>query len=200
MEKLKSLLTSKKFWTLVAAIVAALTAFFTTSCAAQAKIRREGVHIDTVRVDYIIRSKNFQTLTSCSTIDQFGPILRRSTPKSCLSMSVSGTSTVSATIISFLPVTFSGFSTPQRISTLPDYNVFLSRSSSTRLISSITPTRSSSAMAPRFLSRPTCHIFGEKCLIALVPIAFLRRSRRGGRRGKGRPKGTKSIPIGGSHF
>lgn len=32
MEKLKNLLKSKKFWTLIAAIVAALTAFFTTSC------------------------------------------------------------------------------------------------------------------------------------------------------------------------
>ena len=200
MEKLKSLLTSKKFWTLVAAIVAALTAFFTTSCAAQAKIRREGVHIDTVRVDYIIRSKNFQTLTLCPTTDQFSPIRRLSTPKSCLFTSVSGTSTVSATITSSLPVTFSGFSTPQEISTPPDYNAFLSRSSSTRSISSITPTRFSSAMAPRFSSRPICPTFGEKCLIALVPIAFLRRSRRGGRRGKGRPKGTKSIPIGGSHF
>lgn len=58
MEKIKALLTSKKFWTLVAAIVAALAAFFTTSCAAQAKMQRAGIHIDTVRVDYIIRSRN----------------------------------------------------------------------------------------------------------------------------------------------
>lgn len=200
MEKIKALLTSKKFWTLVAAIVAALAAFFTTSCAAQAKIQREGIHIDTVRVDYIIRSKNFQTLASCQTIDQFGPTPRRSIPKSCLSMSVSGTSTVSAMITSFLPVTFSGFSTPQGILTPPDYNAFLSRSSSTRSISSITPTRFSLATAPQFSSRPICPIFGERCLIALVPIAFLKRSRRGGRRGKGRPKGTKSIPLGGSHL
>ena len=40
---------------LVAALVAVLSF---TSCAAQAKIQREGVHIDTVRVDYIIRSRN----------------------------------------------------------------------------------------------------------------------------------------------
>lgn len=32
MEKLKNLLTSKKFWTLVGAIVAAFSAFFLTSC------------------------------------------------------------------------------------------------------------------------------------------------------------------------
>lgn len=32
MEELKNLLKSKKFWTLVSAIVAALSAFFLTSC------------------------------------------------------------------------------------------------------------------------------------------------------------------------
>ena len=58
MEKLKSLLKSKRFWTLVSALVAALSAFFMSSCVASAKVRRHGVHIDTVRVDYIIRSRN----------------------------------------------------------------------------------------------------------------------------------------------
>lgn len=62
MEKFKSLITSKKFWTLIAAIVAALAAFFTVSCSATAKMRRHGVHIDTVRVDYIIRSRNTEIL------------------------------------------------------------------------------------------------------------------------------------------
>lgn len=50
---------SKAFWTLVSSIVAALAAFFLSSCSAQAKVSRAGVHIDTVRVDYIIRSNNF---------------------------------------------------------------------------------------------------------------------------------------------
>lgn len=50
---------SKAFWTLVSSIVAALSAFFLASCSAQAKVARTGVHIDTVRVDYIIRSNNF---------------------------------------------------------------------------------------------------------------------------------------------
>lgn len=49
---------SKAFWTLVSSIVAALTAFFLSSCAAQARIQRSGVHVDTVRVDYFIRSNN----------------------------------------------------------------------------------------------------------------------------------------------
>ena len=49
---------SKAFWTLVSSIVAALAAFFLSSCSAQARMQRSGVHIDTVRVDYIIRSRN----------------------------------------------------------------------------------------------------------------------------------------------
>jgi len=57
--KFKDLIHSKKFWTLVAAVVAALSAFFLSSCSAQAKVYRYGVHIDTVRVDYIIRSNNY---------------------------------------------------------------------------------------------------------------------------------------------
>lgn len=50
---------SKAFWTLISSIVAALATFFLASCSAQAKVLRSGVHIDTVRVDYIIRSNNF---------------------------------------------------------------------------------------------------------------------------------------------
>lgn len=49
---------SKAFWTLVSSIVAALAAFFLASCSAQARMQRSGVHVDTVRVDYIIRSNN----------------------------------------------------------------------------------------------------------------------------------------------
>lgn len=49
---------SKAFWTLVSSIIAALATFFLSSCAAQARMQRSGVHVDTVRVDYIIRSNN----------------------------------------------------------------------------------------------------------------------------------------------
>lgn len=59
MSKFTDLITSKKFWTLIAAIVAALAAFFTVGCAVQSKVHREGIHIDTVRVDYIVRSRSF---------------------------------------------------------------------------------------------------------------------------------------------
>ncbi len=53
---------SKAFWTLISSIIAALAAFFLASCAAQARIQRSGVHVDTVRVDYIIRSNNLNHL------------------------------------------------------------------------------------------------------------------------------------------
>ena len=36
----KQLITSKKFWTLVAAIVAALTAFFVSGCAATHRVQQ----------------------------------------------------------------------------------------------------------------------------------------------------------------
>ena len=198
MEKLKSLLTSKKFWTLVAALVAALTAFFTTSCAAQAKVRREGIHIDTVRVDYIIRTKNFQTLASCPTIDQFSPIPRRSIPKFSLSIPVFGTSTVCASLMRSSEELSVGPSLPQNGQFL-GCRLFLSPLIFTKSIIFTTSIPSCSVVGLSS-SRPICPTFGEKCLTAFVPILFLRRSRRGGRRGKGRPKGTKSIPLGGSHL
>jgi len=53
---------SKAFWTLVSSIVAALAAFFLASCSAQARVQRSGVHIDTVRVDYFIRSNNLTNI------------------------------------------------------------------------------------------------------------------------------------------
>lgn len=57
MEKLKSILTSKKFWTLVAALVAAYAAFFTVSCTMVRKVSTDGVHIDTVKTEMIIKSR-----------------------------------------------------------------------------------------------------------------------------------------------
>lgn len=59
--KYADIFKSKKFWTLVSAIVAAFAAYFLTACTYQAKIHRDGVHIDTVRVDYIVRSRNTVT-------------------------------------------------------------------------------------------------------------------------------------------
>ena len=59
METIKKLLMSKKFWTLVVAIVAALTAFFTTSCTGYNFIKRHGTHIDTVYMEQYLRNKNY---------------------------------------------------------------------------------------------------------------------------------------------
>ena len=64
MFKILSLLKSKKFWTLVAAIVAALAAFFTVSCQYSGTLFRTGVHNDTVRYEYRVRSRN--ALVSCN--------------------------------------------------------------------------------------------------------------------------------------
>ena len=45
----KQLICSKRFWTLIAGIVAALTAFFTfESCSGYKFVRSNGLHCDTV--------------------------------------------------------------------------------------------------------------------------------------------------------
>lgn len=197
MSKLLALLKSKKFWALVTAIVAALAAFFTTSCAAQAKVHREGVHIDTVRIDYIVRSKSFQTIAQCQTKPSTN-FQCHSIPKSSPSIPVFGNSIESVTTIFPTMVVCSGdFLLP----TLrwSSYSRFLSPSSITKLTSFTTLTPFSLATVPQYSSRPICRIFGEKCLALFLPIAFVKRSRRRGGR-KGRPKGTKTVPLGGSHL
>ncbi|WP_300191912.1 hypothetical protein [uncultured Alistipes sp.] len=57
MEKFKQILTSKKFWTLVAAVVAALSAYFATSCSGAYYMQRHGVHHDTVYIEECVKSK-----------------------------------------------------------------------------------------------------------------------------------------------
>lgn len=198
MEKFKALLKSKKFWTLIAAIVAALTAFFTTSCSASARVQRSGIHIDTVRVDYIIRSRNVQTASVCPT-DQFNPIRPLSIPKSSLFIPAFGTSIASVPIISLSAVLSNGLLTPPNPLRF-DYNLSLNPSSSTRSIISTMSMENYSNLAVLSSSRLTSPTSGEKCLIAFVPIAFVKRSRRrGGRRGKPRPS-TKTVTLGGSHL
>lgn len=198
MEKILALLKSKKFWTLVAAIVAALAAFFTTSCSASAKVQRSGIHIDTVRVDYIIRSRNSSITASCQT-DQFSPIQSISTLKFCPSTPVFVNSIGSPCLTRFSVESFAG-TLPLRISSLSGCRQFLSPSNSMKSITFITPMPRFSAVALSS-SKPRFPIFGEKCLALLLPIAFPRKSRRrGGRRGRPRPSGTKTVPLGGSHF
>lgn len=198
MEKLLALLKSKKFWTLVAAIVAALAAFFTTSCSASAKVQRSGIHIDTVRVDYIIRSRNASITASCQK-EQFSPIQSISIPKSCPSTPVFANFTESLCLTRLSAELFVG-TLPLWINSLSGYRQFLSPSNSMKSITFITPMPRFSAVALSS-SKPRFPIFGEKCLALLVPIAFPRKSRRrGGRRGRPRPSGTKTVPLGGSHL
>lgn len=199
MEKFLALLKSKKFWALVAAIVAALTAFFTTSCSASAKVQRSGIHIDTVRVDYIIRSRNTQITASCQT-NQFNAIRPISILKSDPSIPVSWNSIISVPITSLQTVVSGGFLTPL---VFPDLNY--KSSSSLSLITMSTTITSSKPLSSRkilvCMSKPLYFTSGERCLALLLPIAFpIKSRRRGGRRGRPRPSGTKTVPLGGSHL
>lgn len=60
--KFTELVKSKKFWTLVTAIIAALAAFFTVSCSSKVVVSRSGVHIDTVRTGVIYRTNNYKDI------------------------------------------------------------------------------------------------------------------------------------------
>lgn len=69
MENLKKLLDWLKCFpawvrVVILVLIAAILAIVSlTSCSATAKMQRSGVHIDTVRVDYIIRSRNFESFS-----------------------------------------------------------------------------------------------------------------------------------------
>ena len=193
-----SVLKSKKFWTLVTAIVAALAAYFMVSCAAQARVQREGVHIDTVRVDYIIKSRNIQTLSLCS-------------------------ENRSRSIVDILTLTTSFPTFSSLVTVGPKLEVF-----SSFILSTLFPIGSMKSSMPyltsKFLSTTTVNCFlenfktisfsnslersfGNSCSVIsmrasllfsglLLPRSFGRR----GRGGKRRPKSTKSVPLGGSHL
>lgn len=197
MSKFLALLKSKKFWTLATAIVAALSAFFLTSCVSAGSIFRRGVHHDTVEYHFKIRSRNFQTFAQCQ--ERFSTNFQvHSTPKFFPSIPAFGNSIESVTTTFPIVAVCSGdFRLP--IFRRSSCNGFLSLSSITKLISFTTQTPFSSAMTPQYSSRPICRIFGARCLALFLPIAFVKRSRRRGGR-KGRPKGTKTIPLGGSHL
>ena len=199
MSKLLALLKSKKFWTLVTAIVAALSAFFLTSCVSAGSILRRGVHHDTVEYQLKIRSRNFQTFAQCQCQERFSTNFQvHSIPKSFPSIPAFGNFTKS------VMTTFQTAAVCSGVFLLPilrwsSYSRSLSPSSITKSTSFTTLTPFSLATVPQYSSRPICRIFGEKCLALFLPIAFVKRSRRRGGR-KGRPKGTKSVPLGGSHL
>lgn len=201
MSKLLALLKSKRFWTLVTAIVAALSAFFLTSCVSAGSILRRGVHHDTVEYQFKIRSRNFQTFAQCHTKPSTN-FQVHSIPAFGQSIPASGTSIVTAITMNSPVIAFAGFSFSRRNLT-PTFREFMNPLNITRLISAPVSKRSCSmvpnGLSVASLSPVTSRTFGEKCLIAFVPIAFLRRSRRRGGR-KGRPKGTKTVPLGGNRL
>ena len=201
MSKFLALLKSKKFWTLVTAIVAALSAFFLTSCVSSGSVFRRGVHHDTVEYQFKIRSRNFQTIAQCQTKSSTN-FQVHSIPTFGQSIPASGTSTVIAITMNSLAIPFVGFSFSRRNLT-PTFREFMNPSSIMKLTSAPVSKKSCSmvpnGLSVASLSPVTFRTFGEKCLIAFVPIAFLKRFRRRGGR-KGRPKGTKTIPLGGSHL
>lgn len=196
-----SVLKSKKFWTLVTAIVAALAAYFTVSCAAQARVQREGVHIDTVRVDYIIKSRNIQTLSLCPENHNFG--LKSIVPTSMLTIS----SWISSRCAMVGPKSeafcSSIFSTPF---VLDSMKLSMPCLTSKSLSTTIGNCFSENVRTIFFLNSPA-KPFGDSCSVISMSASLLfsglllpRSCGRRGRGGKGRPKGTKSVPLGGSHL
>lgn len=205
MEKIKSLLTSKKFWTLVAAIVTALTVFFTTGCATQIELRRKGLHCDSVEYYQIIKSNNFNKSVLWSQVSSFKSPLRhvcgnlRLLSMRSVSLSNDHRSSVSlkSPVLSFwssgFPVGYLSSSLKLFKSSIGKVSRFLSLDSVCSIpeyMSSLTSTRRS-------------RLFSDIGLLALVPLAVPISGscqRRGGRRG--RPSGSKikNIPLGGRHL
>lgn len=190
MERLVSLLKSKKFWTLVAAIVAALTAFFTASCQYSGTLFRTGVHNDTVRYEYRVRSRN--AIVSCNqliSIPEFFRSTRSSTDfitfatsRPAQTVSLHGHS---KTLTPVIPLVFRSACGLSTISNYPTLSV----------------SNPSCSTSPVLQSNVLCESSGIICLASLLPISFVKRSRRGGRRGKGRPRpSTKTVTLGGSHL
>ena len=190
MSKFLSLLKSKKFWTLVAAIVAALTAFFTASCQYSGTLFRTGVHNDTVRCEYRVRSRSaFVSCNRLISIPEFFRSTRSSTdfitfatPRPAQTVSLHGRSKTLTPVIPLVSRSACGLLTISNYLTFTESNPICSTS-------------------PVLQSSVRCENSGFICLASLLPIIFVKRSRRGGRRGKGRPRpSTKTVSLGGSHL
>lgn len=194
---MRNLLKSKAFWTLVSAIVAALSAFFLASCSAQAKVQRSGVHIDTVRVDYIIRSRNYtaQCLYNLSPIEF---LLNSKSVSTALPLLFGDCS--NAASLGDLKVNFCGSGFPIPLMML---NLSLSSSRSAIVASRIPIRRNSGCLLvnPILFSgsrQRTISGWSTPPLFAAILLSIpLSRGRRGGRR-KGKP--VKNIPLGGRHL
>lgn len=183
---MKQIFRSKKFWTLVAAIVAALTAFF-CSCTAMQKVTRHGVHCDTVRYEQIIKHKDFLScLDSQTGMSSFvtGIPMRLFEPYIAPVPITSRTpSRFPFDSSSLAPSNYRMRSTP---STITNYPTFTAKPNNSSILTS---TSSSSSQNNEF---------GTLCLVCMIPAAVV--ARHGGRKGRPRPRGTKTIPLGGSRL
>lgn len=190
MDRFLSLLKSKKFWTLVAAIVAALTAFFTVSCQYSGTLFRTGVHNDTVRYEYRVRSRN--AVVSCNQPISIPEFFRSTHVLNAFIVSVTSP-TLKAELFrghseTQTPVILSEFKRSCALSTISNYPTF-------------TVSNPNCSTNPALQLNVPFESFGTICLASLLPMGFVKRSRRGGRRGKGRPRpGTKTVPLGGGHL
>ena len=197
-----SVLKSKKFWTLVTAIVAAFAAYFTVSCAAQARVQREGVHIDTVRVDYIIKSRNIQTLSLCLENQNFKS-------RSIVDML---TVTTSLPICSSLAMAgpkleeFCSFilRIPSAIGFMKSSMLCLTSKFPSTTIGNCSLEESAKIISfsnsPAKLSGNSCSVISMSASLLFSGLLLPRSYGRRGRGGKRRPKSTKSVPLGGSHL
>lgn len=196
-----SLLKSKKFWTLVTAIVAALAAYFTVSCAAQARVQREGVHIDTVRVDYIIKSRNIQTLSLCPENQNHvsNVISATSVPMRsfaiCSSLAMAGPK--SEEFFSFIS------SIPSAIGSMKSSMLCLTSKFLSTTTGNCSLENARIISFSNSLEKPSgssCSVISMSASLLFSGLLLPRSCGRRGRGGKRRPKSTKSVPLGGSHL
>lgn len=198
---LKNLLLSKKFWTLVSAIVAALSAFFLTSCTGYQFIHRNGVHIDTVRYENFVKHKDYLTCKSTQ-IDQS---LRSWLPcsnftSSPMVLAFTSTRSVKNEVIT-TDLDFGLFS----VLNLPiESKKFVQCSQPTMFPTTTFASSTSSANVNTesfTLKLPSMNAGTNFSMCALLPLSLLRTSKANRReRRKSKPKKTKSVPLTGSHF
>lgn len=194
---MKELFKSKKFWTLVAAIVALLSAYFCTACAASAKVNRSGVHIDTVRVDYIIRSNNF--VASCQSNPYPAIHLENSLWTGFIPSTRCFTTFTGIAFLSRIPEMKSNSFFPIRFPI--DYRLHSNFLGNNKLITFTAPLWGSPVSRKIFVCKSVSGTSGDiSFLTALfLPVSVV--ARRGGRRGSSRPRPKiKTIPLGGSHL
>lgn len=223
MNWLKNLLRSKKFWTMVASIVAALAAFFATSCASMLELRREGLHHDTVEYRLMTRSKKMQAfLFLCSSLNTFSFLSSPATPSvSAISSRMNSSSSLtpdngSPRLLAILSecslcgriLKTSGPVPEVRRFSFPTFGRLL-QCSRLFVLSRIRDFQSMRKGVSMALCTFPSRLMGVSLLsLALmlpvwVPsdgVSMCARG-RGRRRGKGRPRpGIISIPLGGKHL